>query len=74
MIAQEKKKLDKGPPLDLALVNDFVGAAHAKLNKTQEMLAAQPALLNATWDWAAAISKPRWEERPTWATGKSLNS
>ena len=52
MIAQEKKNLDKCPPLDFPLVKDFVGAAHAKLEKTKEMLAAQPALLNAAWDWA----------------------
>ena len=51
VVAQEKKKLDKGPPLDQALIKDFVGAAHAKFDKTREMLAAQPALLNATWDW-----------------------
>ncbi len=51
MIAQEKKKFEKGPPLDGALVKDFVSAAHGKLDKTKEMLAAQPALLNATWDW-----------------------
>ncbi|MFN0103968.1 MAG: ankyrin repeat domain-containing protein [Bryobacteraceae bacterium] len=51
IIGQERKELDKGPPLESALVKEFVGAAHGKLDKTREMLGAQPALLNATWDW-----------------------
>lgn len=51
LIGQEKKKLDKGPPLEAALVKEFVGAAHGKLDRTKEMLAERPALLNATWDW-----------------------
>ncbi|MBI1850712.1 MAG: ankyrin repeat domain-containing protein [Planctomycetes bacterium] len=33
------------------LVNEFVRAAHADLPKVKEMLAKEPALLNATWDW-----------------------
>ena len=45
------KKVDKGPPLEADLVKTFVGAAHANLEKTKEMLAEKPALLNATWDW-----------------------
>ncbi len=51
LIGQEKKKLDKGPPLEGALVKEFVGAAHSKLDRTKEMLAERPTLLNATWDW-----------------------
>ena len=51
LIAQKEKKLDKGPPLEGAQVKEFVGAAHGNLGKTQEMFTAQPALLNATWDW-----------------------
>lgn len=51
LIGQEKKKIDKGPPIDGALVKEFVGAAHSKLDRTKEMLAERPALLNATWDW-----------------------
>lgn len=51
VLAQEKKKIDKGPPLPLPLVKEFVGAAHANLDRTKELLAAQPALLNACWDW-----------------------
>jgi hypothetical protein len=50
-IAQEKKEIYKGPPLEPALVKEFVGAAHSKLERTKEMLAEKPSLLNATWDW-----------------------
>ena len=42
---------DRGPRLDDDLVRDFVGAGHGNLDKVKEMLAQQPALLNATWDW-----------------------
>ena len=48
---QSSSKIDKGPPLDDALVREFVGAAHANLEKTRELLDRQPALVNATWDW-----------------------
>ena len=39
------------PPLEKELVKAFVTAAHSDLPKTQAMLAEQPHLLNATWDW-----------------------
>jgi hypothetical protein len=42
---------DRGPRLDMEMVKEFVGAAHANLEKTQKLLEAQPALVNATWDW-----------------------
>lgn len=42
---------DRGPRLDDDLVRDFVGAGHGNLDKVKEMLAQQPALINATWDW-----------------------
>jgi hypothetical protein len=45
------KRPDKGPPLSAEVVKAFVGAAHGNLEKTREMLAETPALLNATWDW-----------------------
>jgi hypothetical protein len=38
-------------PLAPALVRDFVGKAHGDLEGTKALLAEQPALLNATWDW-----------------------
>lgn len=42
---------DRGPPIESGLVKQFVIAGHAQLDKVKEMLAAQPALINATWDW-----------------------
>jgi hypothetical protein len=45
------QKKDKGPPLEDALVREFVGAAHGNLDKVKEMLAQKPTLINATWDW-----------------------
>ena len=38
-------------PLAPAMVQDFVRKAHADLNGTRALLAEQPGLLNATWDW-----------------------
>lgn len=38
-------------PLAPAMVNEFVRKAHADLPGTTALLAEQPALLNATWDW-----------------------
>ena len=44
--------MPKRPPaLPADLVRDFVQKAHADLAATKSMLAEQPALLNATWDW-----------------------
>jgi hypothetical protein len=42
---------DRGPQLEADLVREFVVAGHTKLDRTQELLAQQPALINATWDW-----------------------
>jgi hypothetical protein len=39
------------PALAPDLVRDFVQKAHADLAGTKNLLAEQPALLNATWDW-----------------------
>ncbi len=33
------------------LVQEFVAQAHGNLARVQEMLAAEPALVNACWDW-----------------------
>lgn len=38
-------------PLPTSLVQDFVRRAHADVSGTKALLAEQPALLNATWDW-----------------------
>jgi hypothetical protein len=42
---------DKPPALKQELVKDFVIAGHGNLEKTKQMLAAEPGLLNACWDW-----------------------
>jgi len=39
------------PALLPDMVKDFVAAAHGNFDRTKEMLAAEPGLLNATWDW-----------------------
>ena len=58
LIAQEGAKpapspLDKGPRLDLEMVQQFVIAGHGNLEKVKELLTKQPALINATWDWGS---------------------
>ncbi len=45
------QKKDKGPPIQMEIVKEFVVAGHGNFARTQEMLADKPALLNATWDW-----------------------
>ena len=47
----QQKIPDRGPRLDADLVREFVIAGHGNLDKVKEMLAQQPALINATWDW-----------------------
>lgn len=42
---------DRGPQLDAALVKEFVVAGHANIPRVKELLAGQPALINASWDW-----------------------
>ena len=39
------------PPLEPASVHAFVTAAHGDLELTEELLDAEPGLLNASWDW-----------------------
>ena len=39
------------PALGADMVKEFVVAAHGNLEKTKSMLAAEPGLVNATWDW-----------------------
>jgi len=45
------QKVDRGPRLELALVEEFVRAGHVNLERTKELLGQQPGLLNAAWDW-----------------------
>jgi hypothetical protein len=42
---------DRGPQIEADLIRRFVVAGHARLDVVQEMLAAQPALINGVWDW-----------------------
>jgi hypothetical protein len=37
--------------LDTKLVQEFVGNAHGDLDRVKELLAQEPGLINATWDW-----------------------
>ena len=43
--------METKPALELKLVEEFVNVAHTDLERTKEMLAQEPALVNATWDW-----------------------
>ncbi|MBN8583087.1 MAG: ankyrin repeat domain-containing protein [Anaerolineae bacterium] len=43
--------METKPALDLKLVEEFVGVAHGNFTRVKEMLEAEPALVNATWDW-----------------------
>jgi hypothetical protein len=52
LVAVQPQPVPKRPPaLPPELVRDFVQKAHADLAGTKALLADQPALLNATWDW-----------------------
>lgn len=43
--------MDSKPSLAPNLVQEFVGKAHGDLNRVKELLAQEPGLINATWDW-----------------------
>ena len=43
--------MEKKPVLEATLVQEFVISAHGDLDRTRELLAQEPALVNATWDW-----------------------
>lgn len=43
--------MEKKPSLELVLVQEFVGKAHADLDGVKEMLLREPALINSSWDW-----------------------
>ena len=44
---------EKAPQLDSALVNEFVSKAHGDLEEVKRLLAGEPALVTAAWDWGA---------------------
>jgi hypothetical protein len=43
--------MDRLPVLQAELVQAFVGNAHGDLDRVKELLAQEPALINAAWDW-----------------------
>ncbi|HVE76830.1 MAG TPA: ankyrin repeat domain-containing protein [Actinomycetota bacterium] len=43
--------MEKPPALEPALVQEFVVAGHADLDRTQVLLEEVPGLINAAWDW-----------------------
>jgi hypothetical protein len=42
---------DRPPALDPATVEAFVSKSHGDFDGVQALLAEEPALVNATWDW-----------------------
>jgi hypothetical protein len=42
---------ERPPQLDPALVNEFVSVAHADPDEVKRLLAQEPALVKASWDW-----------------------
>lgn len=43
--------MENKPALELKLVEEFVGVSHGNFERVKELLAREPALVNATWDW-----------------------
>jgi hypothetical protein len=43
--------MEKKPALEITLIQDFVGKAHADLDGIKELLLREPALVNSSWDW-----------------------
>jgi hypothetical protein len=43
--------MEKKPALAPEKVQEFVGKAHGDLQRVQELLSQEPALVNAAWDW-----------------------
>lgn len=43
--------MDRPPPIDPALVNDIVLKAHKDLDGVKALVAREPKLVNACWDW-----------------------
>lgn len=43
--------METKPAITSTLVQEFVGNAHGDLNRVRELLAREPALVNACWDW-----------------------
>lgn len=43
--------MDKSPALASTLVEEIVRTAHSDIDRVKELLAVEPALINASWDW-----------------------
>jgi len=43
--------METKPALAATLIQEFVSKAHGDLDRVTELLAQEPALVNATWDW-----------------------
>jgi len=43
--------MERPPPIAPDLVNEFVLEAHKDLDRVRELLAQEPKLVNACWDW-----------------------
>jgi hypothetical protein len=43
--------MEKKDALEAELVQEFVGKSHGDLERVKELLAQEPALINASWDW-----------------------
>ena len=43
--------MERPPAIAPELVQEFVGNAHGDLQRVQELLAQEPMLINAVWDW-----------------------
>jgi len=43
--------MNNKPALEATLVQAFVVKSHADLERVKELLAQEPALINASWDW-----------------------
>ena len=47
--------MEKKPALEPNLVQEFIGNSHGDLNRVTELLAQEPALINACWDWGVGL-------------------
>lgn len=43
--------MERIPALELDLVQEIVAKAHGDFERVKELLAQEPGLINATWDW-----------------------
>ena len=51
--ARKGARMERPPAIAPELVSEFVRKAHSDLRRVQELLAEEPKLVNACWDWGA---------------------